>query len=64
MKIHIKNQLPVAIEFCCGQKEYELEPEQEITIEVQDEDCLYLDTIKGRPIGFPCKIIKDIKKGG
>ncbi|TEB10656.1 hypothetical protein [Pelotomaculum propionicicum] len=67
MKLYIKNQLLSTIEFCCGQKEYKLEPEQEITIEAQDEDYLYFDTLKGRcPIGFPCKMMKkqDIKKGG
>lgn len=45
MKLHIKNQLNGKIEFCCGEKEYELEPGQEITIEVKDEDCMYLDTV-------------------
>lgn len=46
MKLHIKNQLSGKIEFCCGEKEYELEPEQEISIEVKDEDCIYLDTVR------------------
>ncbi|MBW2672753.1 MAG: hypothetical protein JRD89_04945 [Deltaproteobacteria bacterium] len=46
MKIHIKNQLSGKIEFCAGMKEYELEPEQEVTIEVEDEDCVYLDTFE------------------
>jgi hypothetical protein len=45
MKIHIKNQLTDTVKFCSGEKEYELKPEQEITIEVKDGDCLYLDTI-------------------
>ncbi|MCL6478318.1 MAG: hypothetical protein K6T65_07855 [Peptococcaceae bacterium] len=45
MKLHIKNQLNGIIEFCCGEKEYELNPEQEITIEVKDEDCMYFDTV-------------------
>lgn len=43
MKIHIKNQMNGKIEFCCGEKEYELEPGQKITIEVNDEDCMYFD---------------------
>lgn len=45
MKIHIKNQLNGKIEFCCGDREYEIEPEQEITVAVNDEDCLYLDNV-------------------
>lgn len=43
MKLHIKNQLSGKIEFTCGDKEYALEPEQEIAIEVKDEDCMYFD---------------------
>ena len=43
-KLHVKNQLNGRIEFCAGEKEYQLEPEQEITIEVNDEDCVYFDT--------------------
>jgi len=46
MKLFIENNLPGIIEFCCGDKEYELEPEQVIEIEVNDEDCLFLDTVK------------------
>ena len=44
-KIHIKNQLKGKIELCAGMKEYELESEQHITIEVDDEDVIYLDTL-------------------
>jgi len=36
----------LTIEFCCGQGEYVLAPEEEVTIEVQDEDCMYLDIVK------------------
>ena len=44
-KIHVKNQLPDKIEFCVGMKEYELEPEQLIAVEVEDGDVIYLDTL-------------------
>ncbi|WP_128739137.1 hypothetical protein [Desulfocucumis palustris] len=43
MKLHIKNQLSGKIEFRIGSKEYELDPDQEITIEANDEDCMYFD---------------------
>ncbi len=48
MKLHIKNQLNngLTIEFCCGEKEYILDPDEEATIEVQDEDCMYFDVVK------------------
>ena len=48
MKLHIKNQLngKHIIEFCCGQMEYTLEPEEEVTIEVNDEDCMYFDIVR------------------
>jgi len=43
-----KNQLNsgLAIEFCCGQEEYTLEPEEEVTVEVQDEECMYFDIVR------------------
>lgn len=44
-RIHVKNQLEGKIELCAGMKEYELEPEQQVTIEVEDEDVIYLDTL-------------------
>ena len=48
MKLHIKNQLNggLTIEFCCGQEEYILGPEEEKTIEVSDEDCMYFDVVR------------------
>lgn len=48
MKIHIKNQLnnEAIIEFCLGEKEYELKHNDAVTVEVKDEDCLYLDVVK------------------
>lgn len=47
-KIHIKNQLNNGsiIEFCLGEKEFELGHDEIVTVEVKDEDCLYLDIIK------------------
>ena len=48
LKIHIKNQLnsDQTIEFCCGAKEYTLQPDQEIDIEVEDGDCMYFDIVR------------------
>jgi hypothetical protein len=50
LKIHIKNQLKGKVAFCAGMKEYELEPGQEVTIEVEDEGCMYFDqvTLEGK----------------
>jgi uncharacterized protein YneR len=47
VKLHIKNQLNdgMTIEFCSGPKEYELKYEEEVTIEVEDEDCMYFDIV-------------------
>jgi len=47
VEIHVKNQLGngLSIQFCCGEREYELKPEEEIAIEVQEGDCLYLDVV-------------------
>lgn len=45
MKIHIKNQLEHKIDFCVGMSEYSLEPGQQITVEVEVEDVIYLDTL-------------------
>ena len=48
MKIHIKNHSNAdVIEFCVGEKEYELKYDETVTVEVQDEDCIYLDIVKG-----------------
>jgi hypothetical protein len=46
LKLHIENNLPNTIKFCCGDKEYELESDRKIIIEIKDGDCLYLDTVK------------------
>lgn len=47
MRICIKNQLNdgLAIEFCCGEKEYRLEYEEERIIEIEEGDCFYLDVV-------------------
>lgn len=48
VKLHIKNQLNkgLEIDFCVGYKEYSLKHDEEITIEVEDEDCVYFDIVK------------------
>lgn len=46
MKIHIKNQTGNEIDFCCGENEYTLRPDEEVSIEVQDGDCFYFDKIR------------------
>ncbi len=45
MNITVKNQLNngMSIEFCCGEKEYALGPGEETTVEVNEDDCMYLD---------------------
>lgn len=46
-QIHVKNQLNngLAIEFCCGDKEYKLGPEEETVIEVNEDVCMYFDVV-------------------
>ena len=44
-KLHIKNNTSKAIEFCSGSKEYVLEPDEEITIEIEDDDVMYVDEL-------------------
>lgn len=48
MQIHVKNQLNngLTIEFCCGDKEYVLAHDEEVTIEVEDEVCMYFDIVR------------------
>ena len=44
MKIHIKNQTGYKIDLCCGvDQELTLQPEQETTLAVQEEDYIYID---------------------
>jgi hypothetical protein len=46
----ITNQLNdnYAIEFCLGDKEYILEPDEVIEVEVNDEDCICFDDVRAR----------------
>lgn len=45
MEIRIKNQLSGTIDFCIGQHEYQLEPEQDVIAPVEDGDCIYFDQL-------------------
>jgi len=45
MRIKFKNQLDISIQLNCGMKEYNLNPEQEVFLTVQDGDCMYIDTL-------------------
>lgn len=45
MEIRIKNQLNGRVEFCLGMHEYQLEPDQDAIIQVEDGDCMYLDQL-------------------
>ena len=45
MKISFKNQLQESVQLSAGESEYDLRPEQEVEINLQDGDCLYLDNI-------------------
>jgi hypothetical protein len=46
-KIHVKNQLNngLTIEFCCGEKEYRLEHDEETIIEIDEDVCVYFDVV-------------------
>jgi hypothetical protein len=46
--LHIKNQIngKPTVELCCGEKEYVLAPEEEVSVEVGEEDCIYLDVVR------------------
>ncbi len=46
LNLNIKNDNEHTIEFCCGPKEYVLEPGQEIKIEIEDEDYMYFDVVR------------------
>lgn len=46
LSLNIKNDNEHTIEFCCGPKEYVLEPGQEIKIEIEDEDYMYFDAVR------------------
>ena len=45
MNITFKNQLDISIQLNCGMKEYNLNPEQEVVLNIQDSDCMYVDTL-------------------
>ena len=45
MRIKFKNQLDISIQLSCGMEEYNLNPEQEVVLTVQDGDCMYIDTL-------------------
>lgn len=57
MKIFVKNQLNngLSIEFCCGEKEYCLDYDEEKVIDVQEDDCLYFDIVKS-PSKVVCQV--------
>lgn len=46
MKLNLKNETGYLVDFCSGEKEYSLQPGEEISIEVFDEDCMYFDGVK------------------
>lgn len=43
--LNLKNENGHVMEFCCGEKEYVLKPGEEISIEVNDQDCMYFDEV-------------------
>ena len=45
MELRIKNQLPGTISLCMGERELQLEPEQDAIAPVEDGDCMYLDQL-------------------
>jgi len=46
LKIYIKNENGHTMGLCCGENEYTLNPDEEISVEVKDGDCIYLDEIQ------------------
>jgi hypothetical protein len=48
MQIQVKNQLNngLTIEFCCGDKEYILAHNEETTIDITEDVCMYLDIVR------------------
>lgn len=48
MQLFIKNQPNngLAIEFCCGEKEYELSHDEEVIIDIEEDVCMYFDVVK------------------
>lgn len=48
VRLYVKNQLNdgLAIEFCCGEKEYVLNNNDETVIEIDDDACMYFDIVR------------------
>jgi len=46
LKLNVKNDNNHTIEFCCGKGEYVLEPDEKISIEIEDGDYMYFDTVR------------------
>lgn len=46
-QIYVKNQLNdgLTIEFCCGEKEYLLGPNEEKVIAIEEDVCVYFDVV-------------------
>lgn len=45
-ELHVRNDNPrLAVDFCIGDREYTLVPDELITIEANDGDCVYFDAI-------------------
>lgn len=45
MILNVKNETQFKIEFCSGQREYSLESGETATVEVEDQDCMYVDEV-------------------
>ena len=45
MKVLFKNQLNTNIQLSAGMTEYNLNPEQEVELNLQDGDCMYIDQL-------------------
>jgi hypothetical protein len=43
MILNVKNETQFEIQFCSGQREYELKPGETATVEVEDQDIMYLN---------------------
>lgn len=46
MILNVKNDTGNSIQFCCGEKEYELKPQESVAVEVKDQDFMYFDGVK------------------
>ena len=43
MKIYIVNQSGLQVDICCGKKEYELGHSDEVAVDVEEDDVIYID---------------------